>query len=121
MQGANHCSGKTSNSCQIFDAPDHNLDNKYEFGWPIISQEGPEEQALSRIMMQYWANFARTGDPNSRTPFKNWEKFDPERRNFMRFDIGEKTRPEENFRHKWAAAWLDMMVEIEDADPPVVP
>ena len=107
--------------CQVSDAHDYILDNKYEFGWPLITQDGPEEQTLSRLMMQYWANFARTGDPNSKNSFKNWENFDPERRNFMRFDLGEKTRPEENFRHKWAAAWLDMMVEIEDADSSAVP
>ena len=63
-------------------------------------------------MMQNWANFARTGNPNSVKPFKNWETFDSEKRNFMRFDLGDKTRPEDNFRQKWAAAWLDMMVEI---------
>ena len=81
-----------------------------------MNQDEPEEIELSRIMMQYWGNFARTGNPNSVEAFKNWDAFDPERRNFMRFDSSNRTRPEENFRHKWAAAWLDMMVEVEDAD-----
>ena len=65
--------------------------------------------------MQYWANFARTGDPNSDNPFKIWNAFDPERRNFMRFDLSDKTHPEDHFRHEWAAAWQDAMIEIEDA------
>ena len=81
-----------------------------------MNQEGPEEIALSRVMMQYWANFARTGDPNSDSSSKVWDSFDPDQRNFMRFDLFDRTRSEKNFRHKWAAAWLDMMVEIEDAE-----
>ena len=76
---------------------------------------GPEEEQLSRIMMQYWANFARTGDPNSGDHFETWDAFDPGRRNFMRFDLSDKTHPEDNFRHEWAAAWQDAMIEIEDA------
>jgi para-nitrobenzyl esterase len=37
-------------------------DSALRFAWTEANRPGREE--LSRIMMSYWANFARTGDPN---------------------------------------------------------
>ena len=31
------------------------------------------------------------------------------------FDLADKTHPEDHFRHEWAAAWQDAMIEIENA------
>lgn len=38
-------------------------DSALRFAWTDTNRPGREE--LSRIMMSYWANFARTGDPNA--------------------------------------------------------
>jgi para-nitrobenzyl esterase len=37
----------------------------------------PEDQAVARMMNTYWANFARTGDPNGKG-LPEWPPFDPE-------------------------------------------
>ena len=74
MNGANHCT-----------------DNSYEFGWPVVNKwHGSDEEQLSRIMMNYWGNFARTGQPNNAQSHLEWEAFDPERRNYIRFDLADQ-------------------------------
>lgn len=74
MVGANHCS-----------------DNSYEFGWPVVNKwHGPEEEQLSRIMMNYWGNFAKTGQPNNEQSHLQWEAFDPSKRNYIRFDLADQ-------------------------------
>src|SRR5690606_6885370 len=45
----------------------------------------PERQALADRMGAYWANFARTGDPNG-TGLPRWRPFDTEVRPIMVFD-----------------------------------
>ena len=97
-QGANHCS-----------------DNSYEFGWPVVNKwHGPEEEELSRLMMSYWASFAKTGNPNSENYLK-WNSFNPSKRNFVRFDLGDTSDAREYFRHEWASAWSNLMIDIENS------
>ncbi|XP_053318923.1 acetylcholinesterase isoform X2 [Spea bombifrons] len=44
----------------------HGYEIEFVFGLPLNSSLNytPKEEQLSRRMMRYWANFARTGDPN---------------------------------------------------------
>uniref|UniRef100_A0A8C5MT31 Carboxylic ester hydrolase n=1 Tax=Leptobrachium leishanense TaxID=445787 RepID=A0A8C5MT31_9ANUR len=44
----------------------HGYEIEFVFGLPLESSLNytPQEAALSRRIMRYWANFARTGDPN---------------------------------------------------------
>ncbi|XP_041440744.1 acetylcholinesterase (Cartwright blood group) L homeolog isoform X2 [Xenopus laevis] len=44
----------------------HGYEIEFVFGLPLVANlnYNPQEEALSRKMMRYWANFARTGDPN---------------------------------------------------------
>ncbi|XP_053983279.1 acetylcholinesterase-like isoform X1 [Hylaeus anthracinus] len=46
----------------------------YIFGEPLDPSKGytSEEVALSKRMMRYWANFAKTGDPNIGTDVGSW-------------------------------------------------
>lgn len=55
----------------------HSCDNRYVFGSLAESWRPYEERdyALSREMMTYWTNFARTGDPNGEG-LSLWEPFD---------------------------------------------
>jgi len=51
-------------------------------------------QALSRPMMRYWADFARTGDPNG-PGLPAWPRYD-DGRGRMYFDLPLATRPTDN-------------------------
>ena len=58
----------------------HSCDNRYQFGTLDGSWRPYEEcdWALSRQMTKYWANFARTGDPNGEG-LAEWKPYNEER------------------------------------------
>ncbi|MEO0898812.1 MAG: carboxylesterase family protein [Bacteroidota bacterium] len=45
-----------------------------------------EDQKLSKIMIDYWVSFAKTGDPNLQ-PYPTWDTFDASNPQWMSFDI----------------------------------
>jgi para-nitrobenzyl esterase len=59
-------------AAHFFEVP-YLLDTRGEAGepWPA------PQQALADLMIQYWSNFARTGDPNG-AGLPRWEAFDPQ-------------------------------------------
>uniref|UniRef100_A0A8C3NA57 Carboxylic ester hydrolase n=1 Tax=Geospiza parvula TaxID=87175 RepID=A0A8C3NA57_GEOPR len=59
-------SGKTYS--YVFSEPSHHADDlQYVFGKPFATPLGywPKHRTLSKNMIAYWTNFARTGDPNN--------------------------------------------------------
>ena len=40
-------------------------------------------------MMSYWGTFARTGQPNNEQSHLQWDAFDPNKRNYIRFDLAD--------------------------------
>ena len=77
--------GKKKVHHYVFDAPQpgddagtpHSCDNRYQFGtldgsWRPYTEE---DWKLSKQMTKYWANFARTGDPNGEG-LERWEAYD---------------------------------------------
>lgn len=55
----------------------HSCDNRYQFGtldgsWRPYTEE---DHALSELMRKYWANFAKTGDPNGED-LPEWKRYE---------------------------------------------
>ncbi|XP_041916235.1 bile salt-activated lipase-like [Alosa sapidissima] len=66
---------------------DHADDLQYVFGKPFATPLGywPKHRDVSRYMIAYWTNFARTGDPNkgeSDVPV-NWPPFDSQTHKYV--------------------------------------
>ena len=68
----------------------HGLELWYVFGtldrdWRPYT---PEDYALSETMIDYWTNYARTGDPNG-GDLARWDKYTKEKPLAMKLDIGQ--------------------------------
>ncbi|XP_073515955.1 carboxylesterase 1D-like isoform X2 [Phyllobates terribilis] len=66
-----------------------------------------EEKTLSRTVMRYWANFARSGDPNG-PGLVHWPLFD-HKENYL--EISSKPRSAKNLRAGKAEFWTDVLPE----------
>ena len=66
-------------------------------------------------MMSYWATFAKTGNPNGHDTEEKWNKFDPQKRNYMRFDMNLVENLDQ-MRNYHTAAWLDLVAPIENEE-----
>ncbi|XP_077309519.1 fatty acyl-CoA hydrolase precursor, medium chain-like isoform X2 [Lithobates pipiens] len=75
---------------------DHGDDLVFVFGGPFLrdgafykSYNYPEEEkTLSKTVMRYWANFARTGDPNG-PGLARWLQYDQDE-NYLQIDLQQK-------------------------------
>ncbi|XP_046291211.1 carboxylesterase 5A isoform X1 [Marmota monax] len=83
------------NTKPAFVKADHIDEIRFVFGGPFLNNdivmfEEPteKEKVLSRTMMKYWANFARTGDPNS-DDLPHWPAYD-EQEQYLMLDLNLK-------------------------------
>ncbi|XP_062968300.1 carboxylesterase 4A [Cynocephalus volans] len=87
------------------DGADHGDEIHFIFGSPF--SKGPstgEEKALSLRMMKYWANFARTGNPNG-GKLPCWPRYDKDEK-YLQLDF--TTRVGVKLREKKMAFWMSL-------------
>lgn len=72
------------------DGASHGDDTSYVIG--NHRSAVPAEAALSELMMNYWTNFAKTGDPNAKG-LHNWPVFTDAALNTMIFDASSAAAP----------------------------
>ncbi|XP_061426163.1 neuroligin-4, X-linked-like isoform X2 [Lethenteron reissneri] len=111
----------------------HGDEIPYVFGVPMV---GPTELfpcnfskndvMLSAVVMTYWTNFAKTGDPNQPVPqdtkfihtkpnrFEEvaWSKYNPRDQHYLH--IGLKPRMREHYRATKVAFWLELVPHLHN-------
>lgn len=63
--------------------------------WGAPTEATPEEKELARIMSTYWANFAKTGNPNGKG-LPNWPAYDTKKEEILDIELDGKpvSRPD---------------------------
>ncbi|XP_066494025.1 fatty acyl-CoA hydrolase precursor, medium chain-like [Tiliqua scincoides] len=85
---------------------DHGDEIGFVFGKPFLAGDATEEeQHLSRKVMSYWANFARTGDPNSEG-LVTWPAYD---QNEQYLEIDLKQKAAQRLKEKRVIFWTKVL------------
>ncbi|XP_065125906.2 neuroligin-2a isoform X2 [Paramisgurnus dabryanus] len=111
----------------------HGDEIPYVFGVPMIGATdlfpcnfSKNDVMLSAVVMTYWTNFAKTGDPNLPVPqdtkfihtkpnrFEEviWTKFNSKDKQYLH--IGLKPRIRDNYRANKVAFWLELVPHLHD-------
>ncbi|XP_061596022.1 neuroligin-2b isoform X2 [Cololabis saira] len=109
----------------------HGDEIPYVFGIPMVGATdlfpcnfSKNDVMLSAVVMTYWTNFAKTGDPNSPVPqdttfihtkpnrFEEviWTKFSSKDKQYLH--IGLKPRVRDNYRANKVAFWLELVPHL---------
>ncbi|CAM4719249.1 unnamed protein product [Caretta caretta] len=116
----------------------HGDEIPYVFGVPMIGATdlfpcnfSKNDIMLSAVVMTYWTNFAKTGDPNQPVPqdtkfihtkpnrFEEvvWTKFNTKDKQYLH--IGLKPRVRDNYRANKVAFWLELVPHLHHLHDPV--
>ncbi|XP_018428648.1 PREDICTED: neuroligin-2 isoform X4 [Nanorana parkeri] len=111
----------------------HGDEVPYVFGVPMVGATdlfpcnfSKNDVMLSAVVMTYWTNFAKTGDPNHPVPqdtkfihtkpnrFEEvvWTKFNPKEKQYLH--IGLKPRVRDNYRANKVAFWLELVPHLHN-------
>ncbi|XP_046562857.1 cholinesterase 1-like isoform X2 [Haliotis rubra] len=92
----------------------------FVFGWVLEKSLGctEEEMELSRTIMTYWTNFAKSGDPNAPVPVKvNWPASDNTDLSYMALDVGSKLSAGHGVVHH-ECVFINRILPMISKDPP---
>uniref|UniRef100_A0A8C0WZI3 Carboxylic ester hydrolase n=1 Tax=Castor canadensis TaxID=51338 RepID=A0A8C0WZI3_CASCN len=78
------------------------------FGAPFLKDGASEEEMnLSKMVMKFWANFARTGNPNGKG-LPHWPQYD-QKEGYL--EIGTTTQAAEKLKDKEVAFWTELLTK----------
>ncbi|XP_066494105.1 fatty acyl-CoA hydrolase precursor, medium chain-like [Tiliqua scincoides] len=93
---------------------DHGDEVGFVLGWPFLRNDSPmlgeyteEEKQLSRVIMKYWANFARNGNPNGKG-LVEWPRYEL---NEEYLELNLEQKKGEKLRRRQADFWLKSVPE----------
>ncbi|XP_046569251.1 LOW QUALITY PROTEIN: cholinesterase 1-like [Haliotis rubra] len=92
----------------------------FVFGWVLDKSLGctEEEMELSRTIMTYWTNFAKSGNPNAPVPIKvNWPASDNTNLSYMALDVGSKLAAGHGVVHH-ECVFINRILPMISKDPP---
>ncbi|XP_023601438.1 bile salt-activated lipase isoform X3 [Myotis lucifugus] len=99
---------------------DHGDNLQYVFGKPFATPMGyrAQDRTVSRTMIAYWTNFARTGDPNqghSAVPTQ-WEPYTQENDNYLEIN---KKMDDQSMKQHLRSSYLQYWTQTYQALPTV--
>ncbi|XP_013421277.1 cholinesterase [Lingula anatina] len=92
----------------------HGYEIEFVFGDPLNKSLNytAEDLDISRRMMVYWSNFAKSGNPNrGESVSKEWPRYTPSKREYFVLDT-TPGRTEYGLRHRYCSFWKELVPEM---------